>query len=318
MHQKHLFIMDSLDKLNFKLDSSLRMASELSKLGHQCHFSVPTDLSWKSTAGRPFVKAAPMHFENFEPASISLGTLEQTSLDEFSGIHMRKEPPFDMNYMSITWMLDAVSDTVKVFNAPSALRAFNEKLGIMQFPDAIGPALASYNPDQMLEFIKDDCSGDAVVKPLDLYGGRGIVRINLAELDEQKALEELKDITQNGQRMRLLQAFNQHIYDGEVRVFTIGGKALSWCLKKPSPGEFLANTGAGATIHCYEPSAALKNKVELIAGELANQGIPLLGFDIIGGLVSEINITSPRLLQAPGDKATYYGQIATWIEKNCQ
>ena len=318
MHQKHLFIMDPLDKLNFKLDSSLRMASELSRLGHQCYFSVPIDLSWNATVGRPLVRAAPMQFTNFEPATIKLATREPLSLEDFAGIHMRKEPPFDMNYMSITWLLDAVGGKTKVFNAPAALRSFNEKLGILQFPDAIGPALACYDPNQMLTFIQESCNGDAIIKPLDLYGGRGIFRLNLKELNRSKALDQLKEVTQNGSQMRLIQAFNKHIYEGEVRVFTLGGKALSWCLKKPAPGEFLANTGAGATIHPYEPSEHLRSKVERIAQKLNFQGIPLLGFDIIGELVSEINITSPRLLQAPEDTTNYYGKIATWLGSACQ
>ena len=317
MHQKHLFIMDPLDKLNFKLDSSLRMASELTRLGHQCYFSVPIDLSWNSTAGRPFVNAALMEFNNFEPSTISLSARTKSQLDSFSGIHMRKEPPFDMNYMSITWLLDAAGDKTRVFNGPSALRSFNEKLGILQFPEDIGPALASYDPIEILAFIKESCGGDAVIKPLDLYGGRGISRIKLTEIEEKKAIEQLQEATQKGTQMRLVQAFNQLIYEGEVRVFTLGGKALAWCLKKPSPGEFLANTSSGATIHPYTPSEALKIKVERIADKLLQQNIPLLGFDIIGNLVSEINITSPRLLQAPGDSTDYYGQIASWLENAC-
>ncbi|MFK7823389.1 MAG: hypothetical protein AB8G05_04500 [Oligoflexales bacterium] len=318
MHQKHLFIMDPLDKLNFKLDSSLRMASELSRLGHQCYFSVPIDLSWNSIAGRPFVKAASMEFEDFEPASVDLNSKQAYPMDEFSGIHMRKEPPFDMNYMSITWLLDAVGQKTQVFNAPSALRSFNEKLGIMQFPEDIGPALASFDPAEILEFIKNSCNGDAIIKPLDLYGGRGIFRINLVEISEQQAFERLQEASQKGHQMRLTQPFNQLIYEGEVRVFTIGGKALAWSLKKPSPGEFMANTSSGATIHAYKPSEALSKKVERIASTLLTKGIPLLGFDIIGDLVSEINITSPRLLQAPEDDRNYYGFIASWLAQKCR
>lgn len=318
MHQKHLFIMDPIEKLNFKLDSSLRMASELSRLGHQCYYSAPMGLSWNSTLGRPFAKTAAMRFDNFKPDSIQLSSSEDLNLDSFAGIHMRKEPPFDMNYISITWLLEAVGPQTKVFNAPQALRSFNEKLGIMQFPDAIGPALASCDPLQMLGFVKNTCNGDAIIKPLDLYGGRGIERLNLKDVDEGKGLEILNKATSQGTQMRLLQAFNHHIFEGEIRVFTLAGKALSWCLKKPSPGQFLANTGAGASIHPYQPSKSLAEKVEEIAGKLLLQGMPLLGFDIIGELISEINVTSPRLLQASEDKNDYYFQIATWLEQACK
>jgi glutathione synthase len=126
-------------------------------------------------------------------------------------------------------------------------------------------------------------------------------------------MQKLNDATENGKSPQLVQSFDPNIFDGEVRAYLVGGKALSWCLKVPKDGEFLANTGAGATLHPYSPSSQLKKKVEDLAKELLKHGIYFVGLDIISEEVTEINITSPRLLVAPGDTRDYYKEIASWI-----
>ncbi len=135
--------------------------------------------------------------------------------------------------------------------------------------------------------------------------------------DESAVFRALVDETQSAQQLRLIQAFNPAIHDGEVRAFCVGGKPLAWCLKKPAAGEFLANTRAGATLHVYNPKPEERERVTSVATNLYRQGVAVVGFDLLGGFLSEINVTSPRLLQAPEDKVDYYDFWAEWTIRDC-
>jgi len=237
-------------------------------------------------------------------------------LTEFNGIHMRKDPPFDMDYICATWLLESARQGPRFFNSPWGLRGINEKLSILRFPWAIQPALVSADPQKLLDFIDGECGGDAILKPLMLYSGKGILRINIhdGKLTRAALLAQLKAETGDGRYVRLLQPFNQAIFAGEVRAFTIGGKALAWCLKKPAPGQFMANSSFHSTRHAYTPTAQEKACVEKIATELLQDGITVIGYDLIGGFVSEINVTSPRLLVGDDDTRDYFSDFAGWVE----
>jgi glutathione synthase len=318
MAQRHLFILDPLERLNFALDSSLQMAMSLRQMGHRVYQTESSKMSWHRGAVAAGALAREITFRDRTTASIELGHPEQMFLSDFNGIHMRKEPPFNMDYITSTWLLDSVAAKTWIFNAPGALRSVNEKLSIFQFPEATNPAIVSANPDDLMDFYENVAMGDAIVKPLDLFGGRGIFRLNRASGERDLAREDLTTATERGTVPRLMQKFDVRIYEGEVRVFTLGGKALSWCLKVPSPGNFLANTARGAVLKYYQPAPALREMIETVAQKLCTMGIFLAGFDVIGDKISEINITSPRLLRAEGDNSDYYGPMADWFAKKCE
>jgi glutathione synthase len=307
----HLFVIDPIENLNLKLDSSLRVARALCNIGHLTYICTPGQLEWLSRESCAAAFAQELAFPSGDINSLRLAPARRLRLDFFQAIHMRKDPPYDMNYIASTWLLDsAVARGVKVYNAPHALRNLNEKLSIFQYPEAIRDGLVSADPQQLLEFIKESANGDAVLKPLTLYGGRGVLRLNLNQQKEEKVLHILREETQNGQDLRLIQAFDERIFQGELRAFCVNGKALSWCLKKPHGDNFLANTRSGATLETYQPRADEVAMVEKVAASLVTEGVYFVGFDIIGSFISEINITSPRLLHGPEDTHDYYKDIA--------
>ncbi len=314
MLQKHLFIMDPIEKLNLGLDTSLRIAFALSRHGQNVYFCEISDLFWESGKG-PHCHARPLEFGT-ELEKSHIGKEERLPLKNFQIIHMRKDPPFDIDYITATWFLEQCPETLFV-NSPRSLQSFNEKMGILQFPNECKKSLVSSKVNELLTYIENQCKGDAVLKPLHLYGGRGIKHIQLSKISKFEAEKLIKESTQNEKSPHMVQAFDSRIFKGEIRVFLVGGKALSWCLKVPKEGDFLANTGAGATLHTYKPSSILLEKVESLASKLLKLGIYFVGLDIIGDEVSEINITSPRLLVAPGDTQDYYGEIAEWLMKQC-
>ena len=315
MSQTHLFIMDPVEKLNLALDSSLRMAYELFLRGHHVYSSEIKNLFWKSS-NAPHTYARRLEFEKHAD-EVKLGAWGTFDLRQFTVIHMRKDPPFDIHFFTATWFLDHCPNTL-VLNSPHALRALNEKMVTLQFPKECKPTLVSYNPAHLLQFIREHCVGDAIVKPLYNHGGEGILRIILKEQKISEVEKTLTDLTEGGTKPRLVQTFDPSIFQGEVRVFSVGGKPISWCLKVPPKGTFLANTRAGATLHPYNPSSSLVEKVSRVAKDLVTKGIFIVGMDILSEEISEINVTSPRLLSAPTDPKNYYPEIVDWIEQKLE
>lgn len=311
--QKHLFIMDRLEKLNLKLDSSLKLGLELCALGVDIYATDCAGIFWNSTDKRVRANVRRISFSSQQIESVSHGDEAGVWLDEFAVIHMRKDPPVDTAYLMVTWALDSVAGKTRVFNHPAALRGLNEKVAIMQFPEACKKSLIATKVDDLVAFIREQCGGDAVLKPLTLYGGRGVIRLQWHEIGEAGVREAIQLATHEGALPHIVQPFDIQIFKGEVRAFAVGGKACAWCNKVPKAGNFLANTGQGATLEPYTPSPFLRDRVNKVAADLYERGVAFVGFDIIGNEITEINITSPRLLQAPSDTTNYYRAIAEWV-----
>ncbi len=313
----HLFVIDPIETLNLKLDSSLRMACALEKAGHDVAVCTPEDIFWVSSEGVAACHMRPISFQGSDITSMRIKDPVKRSLATFHAIHMRKDPPYDLNYITCTWLLESASRKgVKVWNSPQSLRDLNEKLSIFEFPEYINDGLVSTQATELFSFLKNQAHGDAILKPLTLFGGRGILRLNANEMSEASIRQILEEETQNGVQHRLIQAFDKRIFDGEVRAFAVGGKPIAWCLKKPQGSNFLANTRSGATLESYTPTEKDFTMIENISQQLLRKGVFFVGFDIIGGCVSEINITSPRLLHSASDTSDYYSKIADIISSN--
>ncbi|SME90386.1 hypothetical protein [Pseudobacteriovorax antillogorgiicola] len=314
---KHLFVMDLVENLNLKLDSSLRLAQALLSEGHQCFMTNPKAMSMLHTKGQSqpvcnAIELLPSHQETPE-----LGGESRLFLKDCDAIHMRKDPPFNMDYIACTWLLSEAAKSARVFNDPERLRSLNEKLIIFEFPRYCHDGIVSSQSQEIVDFIQNHAESDGILKPLDLYGGRGVVRLNINKIGLEKARNLVSDETQEGEHMRLVQPFNKAIFEGEVRAFTCCGEPISWCLKVPAKGEYLANTRTGATLEPYTPTESELAMVTEVSGRLAEMGIQMVGYDIIGGVISEINITSPRLLLPEGvDPRPSYSRMAQLIEQN--
>lgn len=308
MAYSHLFIMDPLKDLNMALDTSTRIAKSLADAGDTIYSTTVDDLAILPH-GESACLATRLLWQDghlaIDPSNPPPGELRELAF--FSAIHMRKDPPLDDRYWTSTLILDRIGVNsnakeagrkCRVYNHPDALRRFNEKLLVFEFPEACAPAIVATQFDQILAFAnRPDIQGDIIIKPLNLFGGRGVHRLQLTgnHTADMLALRE-NFYADQPEGFRIVQGFNQEIYAGEIRAFTAGGHAVSWCKKVPKTGSYLANTAAGAQLVDYEPSHELLTKVEKVATQLLAKGIMFIGFDIIGETISEINITSPRLL----------------------
>lgn len=311
----HLFIIDPIENLNLAIDTSFNTMAALARNGQKVFVCFPSGLLWQQGRMQAQCYAQQVTFPSAETLEgFQLAEPVKKCLADFEVLHMRKEPPFDARYLAITWMLDTVADDVRIYNHPRALQSLNEKVSIFKFHQFSNTGLLSANAEQLAAYLRDDLAGDGIIKPLDLYGGRGVTRIQTKDYGSHGDLvAALKDHTSGDTDFRLLQKFDEGIYAGEVRAFSIGGKSIAYCLKKPADKNYLATTREGATLEPYEPSAELRAKVDQLSEWLVGYGVYFAGFDLISGHVSEINITSPRLLAAPGDSTDYFQKIAEWV-----
>ena len=309
--KKFLFILDPLESLNLPMDSSLKLAAALGTCGAVLAYCTFKDLFWLGgSSAAANVTELRCRYVPHQNSEIQLGVQRLQQLDAFDVILMRKDPPFNLDYVVCTWFLDTVANKSLVINHPEALRNLNEKLSIFKFNPGMEKGLVSLSASQIYAYIREECAGDAIVKPLLEFGGRQVTRVQLGN-DKLVDLQLLKELTWEDSQFRMVQCFNKHIFQGEGRFFILNGKILNACLKVPRAGSFLANTGQGAVLAPYQASPTLEAKINELAIFLLKQKVFLAGVDCIGENISEINITSPRLLAPTSDIRPYYQEMAS-------
>jgi glutathione synthase len=212
------------------------------------------------------------------------------ALARFGAVLMRKDPPFDLEYVVSTWLLSAaVREGARVFNAPDAIRDHNEKLAIAEFGRFVVPTLVSREADALQAFI--DAERDVVVKRLDVMGGENVFRVRIDDPNRNVIVET---ISQGGRRTVMAQRFIPEIVEGDKRVILIGGKLVPHCLARiPRPGESRGNLAAGARGVAQPVSARHREIAEALGPALAKRGLLFVGLDVIGDWLTEVNVTSP-------------------------
>jgi glutathione synthase len=215
-------------------------------------------------------------------------------LKDFDAILMRKDPPFDSEYFYATHLLEqAERDGARVFNKPGALRDHPEKLAIMEFPQFIGPTLVTRDEADIKRFHAEH--QDIILKPLDGMGGMGIFRVGPDGMNLGSITETLN---RHGAQSLMVQKFLPEIVDGDKRVLVIGGKPVPFCLARiPQGSEVRGNLAAGGKGVARPISARDREIAEALGPVLAARGLLLVGLDVIGDCLTEINVTSPTCFQ---------------------
>jgi len=287
--REFLFLVDPPAQLKAHKDSSIAMMRELARRGHSIWACTPQDLTWAhdmvSASASPIVlRPAGTHpwFEA-QPGG-------RRPLAQFAAVLMRKDPPFDSEYLYTTHLLQAAArGGARVFNAPAALRDHNEKLAITEFPDFIAPTLVSSQPQEILAFQREQ--GEIVVKPLDGMGGSGIFRLHPGDPNTNVILETA---TREGAQTVMAQRYLPQISQGDKRILLIGGHAVPYALARiPKPGESRGNLAAGGTGRAQELDYRDRQIAEALGPILERRGLLLVGLDVIGECLTEINVTSP-------------------------
>jgi len=215
---------------------------------------------------------------------------------------MRKDPPFDLEYVTSTWILSAAErHGARVFNAPAAIRDHNEKLAIAEFPQFVAPTLVSRDPEQLHAFI--DAQQDVVVKRLDTMGGENIFRVRADDPNRNVIIET---IALGGDRSVMAQRYIPEIRAGDKRILLIDGKPVPYSLARiPKPGESRGNLAAGGR-GVAQPLSPRDLEIAQGVGEtLAARGLLLVGLDVIGDWLTEVNVTSPTCFREIQDQTGF-------------
>jgi glutathione synthase len=283
-----LFVIDAPDSLKAYKDTSVAMMRAAQKRGHAVWVCEQESLHWKQ--GRVSAAAQRISLaDNDEDWHRAHETVERP-LVEFGATLMRKDPPFDLEYVVSTWLLSAAArDGARVFNAPDAVRDHNEKLAITEFVRFTAPTLVSRDAARIQAFI--DEQRDVVVKRLDVMGGEHVFRVRPDDPNRNVIIET---ISQRGARTVMAQRYIPEIKDGDKRVILIDGKLVPYCLARiPKAGESRGNLAAGARGVAQPVTDRHREIAEALGPVLSKRGLHLIGLEVIGDWLTEVNVTSP-------------------------
>jgi len=296
-----LFIADPLASFKIYKDTTFAMMREAQRRGHSVAACEPQDVMWQSggvvtahvrdivLTGQPDV-----WFEAREARAVAL--------KEFDAILMRKDPPFDSEFFYATHLLEqAEREGARVFNKPGSLRDHPEKLAIMEFPQFIGPTLVTRDEADIKRFHAEH--QDIILKPLDGMGGMGIFRVGPDGLNLGSITETLN---RHGAQSLMVQKFLPEIVDGDKRILVIGGKPVPYSLARiPQGSEVRGNLAAGGKGVAQPLSERDRFIAESLGPILYGRGLLLVGLDVIGDSLTEINVTSPTCFQEIFDQTGF-------------
>ncbi|NOT15254.1 MAG: glutathione synthase [Methylotenera sp.] len=280
-----LFILDPLEHLKTEKDTSLAIMWEAASRGHTLYIAMQHDLFLRGD----MAKIIAQKFA-FTEQTYSLGEAVEFSPAAFDAIIMRKDPPFDNEYLYSTYLLEiAANQGARVYNNPVAIRGWNEKLSVTRFPQFAPKFLVTANNGLIREFLATH--QDIVVKPLDGMGGSSIFRLTFSDPNISVILET---ITQFGTRTVMAQHYLPAILQGDKRIIVIDGEPLPYALARiPKAGETRGNLAAGGT-GVAQPLSERDWEIATTVGKvLKAEGLFLVGLDVIGAHLTEINVTSP-------------------------
>ena len=285
-------VMDPIETIAAKKDTTLAMLLAAQARGWRIQYMRQPDLylgggGCRARARELFVRDDP---ENW----FSLGKANDIAVGELDVVLMRKDPPFDMNYIHSTYLLEqAQTDGVLVVNEARALRDFNEKMSATLFPQCCAPFLVSANAERLRAFHEEH--RDVIFKPLDGMGGANVFR---ARFDDPNISVIIESLTGLGRRQIMAQRFIPEISAGDKRILLIDGKPVPHALARiPAAGETRGNLAAGGVGVCQELSARDYWLCDQVGPVLAARGLLFAGLDVIGDYVTEINVTSPTCLR---------------------
>ena len=298
---KLLFVADPIESFKIYKDTTFAMMREAQRRGHLVSVCEPRDLRWVR-GGLVEARARVVSLTGEATEWYKVDSCLRSPIKGYDAVLMRKDPPFDAEYFYATHLLEqAEREGATVFNKPRALRDHPEKLAIMEFPECIGPTLVTRSAQDIRDFHTEH--QDIILKPLDGMGGTGIFRVRQDGLNLGGIIETLN---QGGAQTVMVQKFLPAIAQGDKRVLVIGGKPVPYCLARiPQGGEVRGNLAAGGKGVAQALSARDREIAETIGPVLFDRGLLLIGLDVIGDSLTEINVTSPTCFQEIFDQTEF-------------
>lgn len=281
-------VMDPIETINFKKDSTLAMMIEAQRKGHEIIYITPDSLFINS--GISYASSNKMEVRNDPSDWFTKEEETIIELSELDSILMRQDPPFNSGYIYNTYVLEmAARQGVNIFNNPRSLRDCNEKVYATEFPQCCTKHLVTSRKDFLTDFVLEN--KDTVIKPLDGMGGASIFRVKANDPNLNVILET---ITDHFTEKVMIQEFIPEITEGDKRILIVDGKPMSASIARvPAEGELRGNLAAGASAVAKSLSDRDLWICEEVGPSLVEKGLLLVGLDIIGDYLTEINVTSP-------------------------
>ena len=311
---KFLFILDALDSLKAYKDTSVAMMRAAQARGHQIFSCLQEDLFWKS---RVCARAGRLSLTDNDEDWYRPHAPAEQPLADFDAVLMRKDPPFDLEYLTSTWLLSqAGREGARVFNDPAAVRDHNEKFAIAEFPNYAAASLVTRQMEKLQAFIEEH--RDTVLKRLDGMGGASVFRVRSDDPNRNVIVETVSSF---GERTVMAQRYLPEIRDGDKRILIIDGEAVPYALARiAKPGETRANLAAGGHGVAQPLSTRDREIAQALGPALAARGLLLVGLDVIGDCITEVNVTSPTCFREIQEQSGFdvAGKFLDALEKKLQ
>lgn len=306
------FVMDPLESVNVNADTTFALMFSAQERGHEVFFIAPESLLARGNQG--FGTVHPVKLKREQGNHYSFGEAEEVNLSIFDALWMRKDPPFDEAYLYEVGILElAEEEGTLVLNRPQGLRAANEKLYALHFPGAIPATMVSSKKEKIKEFMSAQ-GGRCVLKPLSGHGGEGIFVLEAGDRNLNTMIELS---TEHGKKLVMCQEYLPEAREGDKRIIMLDGKPLGAILRVPLEEEHRSNIHVGGRVEKTELTEREKEICAQVGPRLVKDGLYFVGLDVIGGRLTEVNVTSPtgiqemsRLNQVDGS-----GEVIQWIEE---
>lgn len=309
------FIMDPIQSINIEKDTTFVFMLESQQRGHEVWYAVLKDIFVKD--GRAWGAASEISLKRSSDF-YQIGRSDTAPLDSFDVVWMRKDPPFNLDYIYATYFLSLIDPgSTLVINEPRGIRESNEKLYTLYFPEVIPPSLVAKDIDYLKDFLSE-VGGEIVVKPLDGHGGEGVFYVKEGDKNSNVILET---VTQFGTRYILAQKFIKDVSEGDKRIILLNGEPLGAVLRISKPGgEFRCNFHSGGSPHKSKLDERDLQICETLAPRLREDGLYFVGIDVVGGYLTEINTTSPTGVQEINrlDGTKLEAEVLDFVEEKCR
>ncbi|HSO82579.1 glutathione synthase [Thiocapsa sp.] len=285
-------VMDPIGSINIKKDSTFAMLLAAQRRGWRLWYMEVADLSLRD--GRTLARRRPLEVTDDPAGWYRLGAETERPLDELGAVLMRKDPPFDIEYIFTTYLLEqAQAAGCLVVNHPRSLRDANEKVFTAAFPQCTPPTLITRRAAAIRDFHREH--GDIILKPLDGMGGASVFRVRADDPNLSVIIEAL---TLHSRRFCMAQRFIPEIRDGDKRILMVDGEPAPYCLARiPAPGETRGNLAAGASAEARPLTERDRWIAAQVGPELRTREILFAGLDVIGDYLTEVNVTSPTCIR---------------------
>jgi len=306
---KHAFIMDPLDKVKTHKDTSYFLMLAACEQGHQVYYLDAGDLYVKDSS--VMATAQRVNAQNDPQAPFEPESEESVLMADMDAVWIRTDPPVDRAYFYMTMLLDLLPASVKVINRPSTIRDWNEKLAALQYPQFTPATMVARHSAQIVDFVQQH--GRTTLKPVDGHGGAGILFVDAEQSDLDS---QIRLATHGGSHWVIVQQYLDAAKEGDKRILLLNGEPLGAILRLHAEGVELNNLDQGGEALASEIN---DRDHEICAGlktDLVSRGVVFAGIDVIGGMLIEINITSPTGLQEMSrhDNRNYHKEIIASLE----